>query len=67
MVTVQVVPLPVHAPLQPAKVERVVVTAAKVTLWPLGKRPLQVAPQEIPAGLEAMRPLPLPAFATVRG
>ena len=45
MVTVQVVPRPVQAPLQPVKVERAVVTAAKVTLVPLGKLTLQVAPQ----------------------
>lgn len=66
MVTVQVIPLPMHAPLQPVNVERVVVTAAKVTLVLLGKLTLQVVPQETPAGLEATRPLPLPAFATVR-
>jgi hypothetical protein len=65
MLTVHVVLVPVHAPLQPVKVERVVVTAAKVTLVPLGKLTLQVAPQYTPAGLEAMRPLPLPVLVTV--
>jgi hypothetical protein len=45
MLTVHVTLVPVHAPLQPVKVERVVVTAAKVTLVPLGKLTLQVSPQ----------------------
>jgi len=49
-------PVPVHAPLQPKKVERVVVTAASVTLVPLVKLTLQVALQFTPAGLEAMMP-----------
>jgi hypothetical protein len=45
ILTVHVAAGPVQAPLQPVKVERVVVTAAKVTLVPLGKLALQVPPQ----------------------
>ncbi len=37
-------PVPVHAPLQPTKVERVVLTAASLTVAPLWKFALQVAP-----------------------
>jgi len=45
IVTVQVAVVPVHAPLHLAKVERSVVTTAKVTLAALGKLAVQVSPQ----------------------
>ncbi len=59
-------PVPVQAPLQPVKVEPVAAVALRPTLVPLVKLALQVAPQLIPAGLEATVPVPVPALATVR-
>ena len=63
--TVQI-PVPVHAPLQPVKVEPVLAAAVKVTLAPLLKLVLHVEPQVIPAGEELTVPLPVPLFVTVR-
>ena len=45
------VPVPVHAPLQPANVEPDAGVALKVTTVPLLKEAEQVLPQLIPAGL----------------
>jgi hypothetical protein len=61
--TVQV-PVPVQAPLQPAKVKPVAGVALKAMLVPPVKLALQVAPQSIPLGLEAT--VPLPVLVTVR-
>jgi len=66
MVTAQLA-VPVHAPLQPAKVEPVVGVSAKMTLVPLAKLALQVPGQLMPAGVLVTVPLPVPAAVTVRG
>ncbi len=58
IVTVQA-PVPVHAPLQPVKVEPVAGTAVKVTVMLTPKGALQRVPQSIPAGVEVMFPAPL--------
>ena len=63
MVSVQV-PVPVQAPLQPAKVLPAAGVAVRVTLVPLVKFALQVALQSIPAG-PATVPEPVPNLATV--
>src|SRR5262245_32582430 len=60
MVTVQL-PLPVQAPDQPAKRERVEAAAVRVTVAPSRKAWVQLLPQLIPAGLELIVPAPLPA------
>lgn len=52
---------------QPAKLDPVVGVAVSVTLVPLVKLPLHVAPQLMPTGLLVMVPLPLPKGATVSG
>jgi hypothetical protein len=58
--------VPVHAPLQPVKVEPVAAAAVSVTLVPETTVALQVVPQLMPAGLEVTVPLPVPALVTVR-
>ncbi|HTX52057.1 MAG TPA: hypothetical protein VMD08_01505 [Candidatus Baltobacteraceae bacterium] len=66
MVTVQG-PVPLHPPpLQPVKVDPPLGVAVRVTIVPLAKPALQVAPQLIPAGLLVTVPLPLPLLLTVR-
>jgi hypothetical protein len=64
IVTVQV-PVPVQAPLQPVKVEPVDAVAVRVTLVPLVKVALQVAPQLTPVGLEVTVPDPVPLLVRV--
>ena len=60
-------PVPVQpAPLQPANVEPEPAAAVSVTVDPLLKFALQVAPQLIPAGALVTVPVPLPAFVTVK-
>jgi len=56
---------PVHAPLQPVKVEFVPGAAVSVTEVPLLKGAEQVLPQLIPGGMLATVPLPVPARLTV--
>jgi len=63
-VTLQVL-VPVHAPDQPANVEPALGTAVSVTMAPLAKLALHVAPQSIPAGLLVTVPVPVPALCTV--
>src|SRR5207302_352776 len=63
IVTTQL-PLPLHAPVHPVKVEPVVGVAVSVTCVPLLKLALHVVPQLIPAGLLVTVPLPVPAFVT---
>jgi len=64
IVTVQV-DVPVHAPLQPAKLEPLAGPAVNVTDVPLAKLALQVAPQLIPVGADETVPVPVPAGVTV--
>ena len=59
-------PVPVQAPLQPAKAEPAAGAWLRVTTVPELKLALQVAPQLMPVGEEVTVPLPVPAFATVR-
>ena len=65
MVTLQV-PVPLQAPLQPAKVEFHFGLAVKVTTVLAGKSSAQSVPQEIPAGELVTVPLPVPSRLTVR-
>jgi len=56
-------PVPEQAPDQPAKDDPAEGVAVSVTAVPCVKACAQVKPQLIPAGLELIVPLPLPAFA----
>jgi hypothetical protein len=60
------VPVPEHAPLQPAKLVPMSGAAVSVTVVPLGKLQLHVAPQEMPAGELVTVPLPAPDLLTDR-
>ncbi len=60
------VPVPEHAPLQPANVEPARGEADRVTLVPELKLDEQVLPQLIPVGLLVTVPLPVPAFTRLR-
>ena len=64
IITVQL-PVPVHAPLQPAKVDPRRGAALSVTRVPPGYVPEQSDPQVIPAGSLMIEPAPLPASITV--
>jgi hypothetical protein len=66
IVTVQVVLIPVQAPVQPAKVEPVAGVAVRVTVAPAVKAPLHVLPQVMPLGAEVTVALPVPLWVTVR-
>ena len=66
MVVVQL-PVPLHAPPHPVKVDPVVAVAVRVTLVPEVTVALQVLPQVIPAGLEVTVPVPVPALVTDKG
>ena len=63
MFTVQA-PVPVQAPLQPAKVAPGSAVGVRLTTVPWLKLAEQVAPQLIPAGLEVT--VPPPVLVTVR-
>jgi hypothetical protein len=65
IVTTQL-PVPLHAPLQPVKVEVPSGAAVNVTSVPASKSALQVAPQSIPRGEELTDPPPVPVFVTLR-
>src|SRR5687767_8486745 len=60
-------PVPVHAPLQPPKVDPLAAAAVSVTDAPLAKLAVHVAPQLIPLGDEVTVPVPVPAFVTASG
>src|SRR5436190_8648968 len=60
------VPLPVHAPDQPPKVDPDAGAALSVTVVPMEKLAAHVEPQLMPAGVDVIVPLPLPLFATPR-
>jgi hypothetical protein len=59
-------PVPLQAPLQPAKVEPESGAAVKLTTVPLAKLAEHVVPQEIPEGVLVTVPVPAPLLATVR-
>ena len=63
IVTVQV-PVPVQAPLQPKKTDPPAGDAVKVTLEPVAKLVLHVAPQLMPAGALETMPVPVTTVAT---
>jgi hypothetical protein len=58
------VPVPEHAPLQPAKVEPAAGAAVRVTAVPGVKDCAQLAPQLIPAGVLVTVPVPVPLLVT---
>jgi len=58
-------PVPVHAPLHPAKVDPVAATCVNVTIVPLAKLAAHAVPQLIPVGALVTVPVPVPAFVTV--
>jgi hypothetical protein len=64
IVTTQL-PVPVHAPDQPLKVELLSADAVKVTIVPALYVSEQSDPQLIPAGAEVTVPLPVPPLFTV--
>ena len=64
MVTVHV-PMPVQAPLHPAKKAPVLALAVSLTTVPEAKEALQVLGQAIPAGLLVTVPVLVPARLTV--
>jgi hypothetical protein len=59
------VPVPLHAPLQPVKVEPDSGMTCRVTTVPVLKLALHVEPQLIPAGFEARMPAPAPFLVTL--
>ena len=63
--TVQLVDVPLQAPLQPPNVEPLAAAAMSVTDAPLLKFALQVLPQLMPDGDEVTVPLPLPLLVSV--
>jgi len=60
MVTVQVVAVPLHAPLQPANTLPVAGAAVNVTAVSLAKFSVQSVPQLMPAGVLTTVPVPFP-------
>ncbi len=64
--TVHVLAVPEHAPLQPVKVEPAAGAAVSVTAVPLVNDAEQVAPHVMPAGLLVIVPLPAPEVETVK-
>jgi hypothetical protein len=64
MVTVQLAPIPLHAPLQLLNPQALSGVAVSVTWLPALKVAAQVAPQSIPAGELVTLPLGLPITDT---
>jgi hypothetical protein len=62
--TEQVALMPLHAPLQPKKIEPEAGVAVSVTLAPWVKGALHLVPQLIPLGDEITVPLPLLSLLT---
>jgi hypothetical protein len=60
------VPVPVHAPLHPAKTDPASGVAVSVTAVPLSNVAPHVGAQAIPIGLLAADPPPIPAIVTVK-
>src|SRR4051794_37268829 len=58
-------PVPVHAPLQPAKADPVAGLAMRFTMVPAPKGAEHDAPQLIPAGRLITVPVPVPDLLTV--
>jgi hypothetical protein len=63
--SVQVPPVPLHAPLQPAKYDPFAGAAVSLTWVPDANEAVHVGLQLIPAGLLVTVPLPVPARVTV--
>jgi hypothetical protein len=63
MVTVQA-PVPLHAPLQPPKVDPEAAEAVSATCVPWATFSVQSAPQEMPAGALDTVPVPVPFLVT---
>ena len=59
-------PVPLHAPVQPAKFELASGEAVSVTEVPELYASAQSEPQLIPAGVDNIVPVPVPAFVKVR-
>jgi hypothetical protein len=59
-------PVPLQAPLQPAKVDPPIAVAMSVTELPTGKLAEQPVPQPMPLGILATVPVPVPDFVTER-
>jgi hypothetical protein len=64
-VSVQFACTPEQAPDQPAKLLPALGVAVRVTVVPLVKLALQLAPQLMPAGLELTVPVPEPVLLTL--
>jgi hypothetical protein len=60
------VPVPVHAPLQPANTEPVVGVAVRITFVVEVYVSVQSFPQLMPDGLDVIVPDPVPDLVTVR-
>lgn len=67
LIVTEQVPVPVQAPVQPAKAEPVAGVSVKETTVPLINFALHVPGQLMPAGLLVTVPVPLPAKVTVSG
>jgi hypothetical protein len=65
IVTAHVLPVPVQAPVQPAKTQPPAGVAVNVTSVPTRKLALHALPHEIPAG--ALETVPFPSVETARG
>jgi hypothetical protein len=59
-------PIPLHAPVHPVNVDAPSAAGVRVTMAPVVKLAVHVAPQLIPAGDDVMPPPPAPVLLTVR-